>query len=494
MTVGAEANGIDKSASVKSAVEREIKLAVDAGFRLPPLKGSRLPARTLTSVYYDTPGLHLARARITLRHRTQGRKSVWQLKLPLECGRREVEMPGQASAPPAELLDLLFIHLQGRRLGPVATLRARRTGIRMGGSKAHRAEVVLDEVAVLKESSAVVTFREIEIERLNGDAALVARLEKRLRKAGATDHDGRPKILRGLDLPAPQPPEPPDRCDPASAHLIYILRRQLDTMLSHDPGVRLGADSEDVHEMRVATRRMRSVLRVARPLLEPQWEEPLRDKLGWLGRRLGDARDLDVQIAYFKGQSKGVKPPDRAAFERFIDHLQQKRNRVQRQLVSHLRRPRYVELINRLVPAVREPAFVPSDVRLHDLAGKAFKKLRRAVKELGGGSASNAKWHGVRIRAKRARYAAELSELCSGQAASRFIDQIKLIQDQLGDIQDAVMAEKHLRRFTSKKAARRSVFLAGQMVERQRQRRLEAKMAFSSVWKKVKKCGKQVWS
>jgi CHAD domain-containing protein len=84
--------------------------------------------------------------------------------------------------------------------------------------------------------------------------------------------------------------------------------------------------------------------------------------------------------------------------------------------------------------------------------------------------------------------------LCSGQAASRFIDQIKLIQDQLGDIQDAVMAEKHLRRFTSKKAGRRSVFLAGQMVERQRQRRLEAKMAFSSVWKKVKKCGKQVWS
>jgi CHAD domain-containing protein len=202
-----------------------------------------------------------------------------------------------------------------------------------------------------------------------------------------------------------------------------------------------------------------------------------------------------VQIAYFKGQSDSVKPPDRSSFERFTDYLQQKRSKVQQQLVRQLRRPRYVDLINRLIPAVREPAIVQNqndDVTLTDLAGKAFRKLRKAVKELGR-SASDAKWHRVRIRAKRARYAAELAEICSGRAATRFIDQIKLIQDQLGDIQDAVMAENHLRRFTSKKAGRHSAFLAGQMVEWQRQRRRGAKQAFSSAWKKVKKCGKQAW-
>ena len=57
-------------ASVKSAIERELKLTVAAGFKLPPLKGARLPAKLLTSVYFDTPDLRLARARITLRHRT----------------------------------------------------------------------------------------------------------------------------------------------------------------------------------------------------------------------------------------------------------------------------------------------------------------------------------------------------------------------------------------------------------------------------------------
>ena len=88
---------------------------------------------------------------------------------------------------------------------PVATLRTRRTGVRVGGSKG--AEVVLDEVAVLKQSSEVLIFREVEIERLDGDAALVKRLEKTLRKAGAAEHDGRPKIFRALDLPTPDKAE-----------------------------------------------------------------------------------------------------------------------------------------------------------------------------------------------------------------------------------------------------------------------------------------------
>jgi inorganic triphosphatase YgiF len=343
-------------ASMKSAIEREVKLTVAAGFKLPPLKGARLPAKLLTSVYFDTPDLRLARARITLRHRTQGRKSRWQLKLPLDSGRREIEIPGKSSAPPPQILDLLFIHLQGGTVQPVATLRTRRTGIRVGGSRG--ADVVLDEVAILKESSEVLMFREVEIEQLDGNASLTNRLETTLRKAGATDHDGRPKIFRALDLPAPQGPEPPYREAHAGAHLRYILGRQLNTLLSRDPGVRLGGDSEDLHLMRVATRRMRSILRVARPLLTPGWEEGLRDKLGWLGRQLGKARDLDVQIAYFKGQSDTVKPRERAALERFIEFLQQQRSKVQEQLISHLRRRRYVKLINQLIPAVREPAMV----------------------------------------------------------------------------------------------------------------------------------------
>jgi CHAD domain-containing protein len=361
----------------------------------------------------------------------------------------------------------------------------------VGGSKG--VEVVLDEVAVLKESSEVLIFREVEIERLDGDAALAATLERTLRKAGATHHDGRPKMFRALDLPAPRKPEPPQRDDPAGSHLRYILGRQLDIMMSRDPGVRLGGDIEDVHQMRVATRRLRSVLRVARPLLEADWEKRLRDKLGWLGRCLGEARDLDVQIAHFKASHED-KPHDRTQLEAFISSLEKKRDKVQRRLMHHLQRPRYVALINQLIAAAQQPAIVPSDVRLPDLAGQAFMKLRKAVKRLDH-SASDDKWHRVRIQTKRARYAAELSEWCSGRTARRFIDKIKLIQDQLGDIQDAVIAETHLRQFLSRnKGRKRLPFLANQMIQRQRRRRRQAKQAFFSTWKQVKKCGQEAWT
>jgi CHAD domain-containing protein len=475
---------------VKSAIEREVKLTVDAGFRLPPLKGVPLPGKTLTSVYYDTSDLRLARARITLRHRTEGKRSAWQLKLPLHDSRREVELPGKASTPSSQLCDLLFIHLQGKPIRPVATLRTRRTGMRVGGSRG--AEVVLDEVAILKESSEVLMFREVEIERLDGATALVARLEDRLRKAGARDHDGRPKMFRALKLPAPRQLEVPRGDDPPRAHLQYMLARQLDTILSRDPGVRLGGESEDLHQMRVATRRMRSMLRIARPLLKPEWEKPLRDKLGWLGRQLGGARDLDVQIAYFKTQFAKADASRRAAFERFIANLEQKRRKIQQKLVRQLRRPRYVTLINRLMNAVREPATTTRDISLPELAQKAFKKLRKAVKALDD-TASNRAWHFVRITAKRARYAAELSELCSGRTTTRFIEKMKSIQDQLGDIQDACVAEDHLRRFRWKTTGKRSAFLAGEMVKRQRQRQRQAKRRFLSTWKKVKKCGAEAW-
>lgn len=476
---------------VRSAVEREIKLAVDAAFRLPSLKGRRLPTKILTNMYFDTPDLRLARSRITLRHRKEGRQARWQLKLPLDCGRRELEIPGRAS-PPAVFSDALFIHLQGEEVGPVATLRTRRTGVRVGGSK-QGADVVLDDVAVLKGTSEVVKFREVEIEQLDSNVAIDNDLELLLRQAGASDHDGRPKLFRALDLPSPTPPAAPDPQASDEAHLSYMLTRQLDSLLMHDPGMRVGGEIEDVHQMRVATRRMRSILRVARPLVDPEWAEPLRTRLDWLGRRLGDARDLDVQITYFHSQVDDLPPKDRPALEEFVDYLRTKRARVQRALVRDLRRSRYVRLINQLTLDVRIPHCIRTEITLRKLAGKAFRKFCQSVKHLDE-TASSAQWHSVRIRAKRARYAAELSALRVGPRATEFIERIKVIQDHLGDVQDAVIAEKLLRRFTSKATSPRYTFLAGQLAERQHRRQREAKHAFLTMWKAFKKTGQQVWS
>ena len=84
-------------------------------------------------------------------------------------------------------------------------MRTWRTGVRISERKGASADVLLDTVCVMKNGQVVQKFRELEIERLNGKGGLVRRLEKTLRKTGAGDHDGRPKLFRALGLSAPQP-------------------------------------------------------------------------------------------------------------------------------------------------------------------------------------------------------------------------------------------------------------------------------------------------
>src|SRR3954471_12302936 len=99
--------------SMRSTLEREVKLASVEGFSLPELGGSVLPERTFVSTYHDAPGLPLARHGITFRHRIEEGAGLWQLKLPKGIARIELELPGPPARPPAEMLGLLFAYLRG---------------------------------------------------------------------------------------------------------------------------------------------------------------------------------------------------------------------------------------------------------------------------------------------------------------------------------------------------------------------------------------------
>lgn len=477
---------------IKSAIEQEIKLQVGQRFRLPDLRGEPLPRRVLTSTYYDTVGSHLARARITLRRRTENRKRAWQLKLPMDGARREIEMIDPGGTPPVVLQDLLVLPLQGEDLLPVATLRTWRTGVRVHGPNDACADVVLDTVSVLKDRHVLRSFREVEIERQRGDDALPLRLEEMLRKAGATDHDGRPKLFRALELPAPESPAQPPVESPTIEHVKFALTKYLKVLRLHDPGVRLGGCIEDLHEMRVATRRLRAILRAARPLLVPAWSEALRHELEWLGEVLGPARDLDVQVNYFQEEAAALESRDRKPLERFIAHLRSEREQRQQALLNALKSERYFELIRNLTRAAHEPAVVPSTVSLSDIATGAFTKLRKAVRKLRS-APTDSDLHRLRIQTKRARYAAELAETCSSHSAKRFIVQARLFQEVLGLHQDAVMAERHIRQFLEQSTSVRAAFVAGRMVERQRHRRESARTRFRAQWKKLEKRGKKAW-
>jgi CHAD domain-containing protein len=480
------------SHAVSSKLEREIKLAIDPDFRLPPLPGIPLPRRLLTSTYYDTSQYDLAHAGITFRHRVERGKQAWQLKLPLMKDRQEIEMVDRQSIPPTTFRDLLFLHLGRRWLVPVATLRVWRAGVRVRMNNAPVADVTLDHVSVMKNGALLQRFRELEVEQVNGKDNTLPDLERQLRRAGAGDHDGRPKLFRALSLPAPSPEPLPASDAPVVAHVKWALARHVQWLLAHDPGARLGREPESLHQMRVATRQLRAVLRAARPLLVPEWADSLQDQLRWLGQILGPARDLDVQLAYFREESAALDARDRRPLTQFIAHLEAQRNNVQGVLLSKLKSARYLDLIRRLQQATHDPTVVESTVTLRDLATRAFKKLRKVIRQVGA-SPNSAKIHEIRINTKRARYAAELAEPVAGKPATKFINKARAVQDVLGMHQDAIQAETHVRAFLKQSTSMRAAFVAGRMVERQRERRAQARKKMRTLWKGLLKRGTQVW-
>lgn len=402
-------------------------------------------------------------------------------------------MAGIQADPPDSLRRLLMLHLGHRHLVPVVTLRVWRRGFLVRHGRVPVAEIALDTVAVDKNGGIIQRFRELEIEQRQGDEASLRALEQQLREAGASDHDGRPKFFRALSLPSPTPPRQPDAKAPVVEHLKWALAQHAGWLLAHDPGTRIGTESESLHQLRVATRRLRAVLRTARPILLSEWMTSLHQELTWLSELLGPARDLDVQIAYFTGESAELDARDRKLLAQFISHLRTQREAVQQIVVNELTSARYLELIRRLQQAAQDPSVVESPLTVHDLARREFKKLRKAISRLGH-SPSDAQLHKIRIKTKRARYAAELACSSVGKPAGRFIKSARAIQNLLGIHQDAIQAERHVRQFLKYSTSVRAGFVAGRMVERQRNRRDTVRKGMKPLFKTLLKRGEKAWN
>lgn len=475
-------------------VEREIKFTVGPDFRLPLALGTPRQPKLIVSTYYDTPSYDLTHAGITLRYRAERGKRAWQLKLPLCDDRQEVEIVGRHPIPPPTLLDLLVLHLRQRRLVPLVTLRVRRTGVVVRRKRHPIAEVSLDTVAAVKDGHVILRFRELEVESLKADEEEMRDVARLVRRAGARDHDGRPKLFRALSLPAPESAEPPEADAPIVDHLKWTLIRHVRWLTAHDPGTRLGTESESLHQMRVAARRLRSVLRAARPILPHDWNESLAEELSWLGECLGQARDLDVQIAYFQEEIGRLDAPDRKPLAQFVAHLRSKRAQAQQAVLSELNSARYFDLVHRLEQAAHDPPVVEAATpeTLQTLAKREFKKLRKAVRRIGP-KPNDAALHAVRIKTKRARYAAELALWSAGKPAARFIKQARAVQDVLGAYQDSVTAESYIRSFFKQSQGDRAAFVAGRLIERQRQRREALRHELPELLNTLLKQGKRAW-
>jgi CHAD domain-containing protein len=470
---------------MKETLERELKLEPRKGFVLPELGGEALPSRVFVSTYHDTPDLVLARHGITFRRRVEDGAGVWQLKLPRGAARIELEQGGPPARPPLEMLALLVAHLRGRGVEPVARLRTRREGVRARG-----AEIVDDSVSVLVGQRVTRRFRELEVELVDGDEEALRRLGKELRRAGAGSSSGalRPKLFRALELDSPPPPVAIPRDAPPLEALGIALAGQVRLLLLHDPGTRLGSDPEDLHQLRVATRRLRAFLRAGKPLLDPSWSEPLRAELGWVGRALGPARDLDVLAGRLAADVASLGD-DGVEAASLVAQLEAERAAARDAVVEALASDRYLALLDRL-DHVAEPESAASTAEAPSLASllrAEWRRTRKVLSALGRGS-SDDELHAARIRVKRARYAAELAAHELGRPGARFVTRAKVLQEVLGEHQDATVAEARLRAWANEGHAD----AATRVIELEEERKRAARSAWPDAWKELRRAGKRI--
>jgi CHAD domain-containing protein len=297
------------------------------------------------------------------------------------------------------------------------------------------------------------------------------------------------RLIEGVAAGKELIPGPPLSHEPGAARLHEMLEEQRIALLTHDPGVRLGDDPENLHKHRVAARRARASLRATRNYVDPEWRRPLAAALRGLGEATGPVRDLDVLLEHLRDELERLDETEQAAKDAILERLEEEREQVRRGLLEALdgRDYRFVLARLRLPPRLAEGV---ESVPLEALALKEFRRLARLVDRLGK-RPDEQEVHRLRIALKRARYAAELAAP-KGGGRKRLLADARILQELLGEHQDAVVAEQRLRKATVDDVRTAAAFAAGRIAERQRRRRERVQERLPAAWKRLRKSGSRL--
>lgn len=264
--------------------------------------------------------------------------------------------------------------------------------------------------------------------------------------------------------------EPARSASPGAAALVAFLDRQRDALRANEHGARSG-DADAVHDMRVATRRLRSALRTFRPVLS-RWQ-PVRDELKWLATSLGEVRDGDVMSARL-GAELDAQPPELVVGP-VRDRLRLTGDlaKARQALAIALDSPRYQRLLVSLDDLV---AAGPSErFGVRRLRRAARKDLRRADKRLSAAT-RDGQLHEARKAYKRARYAVEVLRPVDGRPADLLHKRLGALQDVLGAHHDAAVTAALLRRQAMRAyASGENTFTYGLLTARQQQSAAETR-------------------
>ncbi len=412
----------------------------------------------LEAVYFDTPALDLAAAKVTLRRRTGGEDDGWHVKLPVSSGERlEIQHPlGRAVRKvPIQVLRSVRVHVRDNELVPVVTLATRRIVHRLLDADGEVLAEVSDDEVTSTVDGTTETWREWEIELVNGELDLLEAAEPVLRAAGAAPASGPSKLARALGDRVPQKPSWQLPAKPSTADLFRAYAAaQVKAIHLRDPEVRRDLP-DSIHKMRVATRRLRSALATYRPVVDREAGDLLRAELKWFAGELGGARDAEVMQEHFK-TAVAAQPVElvMGPVGDIIDtHLRSTYKAARVEALAALESERYFRLLDSLDELLADPPLVDGKPRkaakqLPELLDHDWKRMRKSVRRMEAAedaAAQDHELHETRKAAKRLRYAAESAEPVLGTEATALAGRAEQVQEVLGDHQDSVVARELLR-------------------------------------------------
>ena len=295
----------------------------------------------------------------------------------------------------------------------------------------------------------------------------------------------------------------PPRDSSAGDVVLAYLRIQAHELRSLETRVRAG-EFGSVHQMRVASRRLRAALRSFGQVIPPADGEHLATELRWLTKTLGPARDDEVLAGHLRDSLRPT-PPE-LLIGPVLAHVQgyyaPRRAAAHATLLEALDSPRYARLLTELDrvtagpprgPQAGTPArhVLPSAVR-H--AYRQAKRRMRRARHTPAGPARDAALHQARKSARRARYAAEAATPAVGKPARKFARQMKRVQSALGDHHDAVLA-RHAARDLGIGAhlAGENAFSYGLLHERELHRAERLQTQARQVWRRASRPRHRRW-
>jgi triphosphatase len=379
---------------------------------------------------------------------------------------RRTELEGRAAAgldpsawPESAARDRLVALAGDAPLAVRFTIRQRRSVRVLHREDGATAELSLDEVEVRSGRRSAGTFSELEVEAV-GDPALLESVAAALAGTSLVEPEPRSKeqIAAGLvdslasaeagrsafaALPKNPGVLPDDTLGTAGRK---VLRLHLARMLALESGTRSGDNPEDLHKMRVATRRMRAAWRVFDGAWKPKLQKRYVAELREVATALGAVRDLDVQLEGLEAYQQTLSPSGAAALAPLADEWRGRRKEARDALMKLLDSNAYARFVADYRgfvdrPGAGEPSPIPNQPLLvRESAGgrtwMAFERMRAHDATLPWADAVGL--HALRIDAKRLRYALEFfREALPRTQTDRLIAGVTALQDHLGELNDA---------------------------------------------------------